>query len=319
VIHVRSVEFHGYADCIQMENGHAQVILGPACGGRVLRYAWESEDAIALDPEQAGWMWRPGIAEIDPWGGRFDVGPEKTIAPHPTLWLGAWSPEPGEDGAVRLRSAPDPSTGLELVREFRLDPRSSHLRCLQTVTNVSSEVRSFCHWGRTMTPGGGIVVIPATPGSRLPHGYVQYDSDRPTLLDFAPRDPSVRARDGFLEIFGPLQHPKLCFDTAAGWMAYLEPSGLLFVKRYPVFPDRAYAELGPFTLSIWLYQDRFCELEPIGPAERLAPGASVSFAEDWWLLRHPFPARRDALDLRAVAERAAREARESVPITSEIR
>lgn len=309
VIHVRTVEFHGYADCLQLENGRAQVVLGPACGGRVLRYAWEGQDAVALDPAQAGWRWRPGEAEIDPWGGRFDVGPEKTIPPHPALWLGAWSPEPGEAGAVRLRSAPDRSTGLQLVREFSLDPRSSHLRCRQTVTNVSSEVRTCCHWGRTMTPGGGIAVIPATPGSRFPHGYVQYDSARPTLLDFAPRDPSVRGREGFLEVFGPLQHPKLSFDAAAGWMAYLEPSGLLFVKRYPVFPERPYAEIGAFTLSIWLYQDRFCELEPIGPAERLAPGASASFAEDWWLLRHPFPARRDGLDLAAVAQRVAEEAR----------
>ncbi len=306
---MRRLEYHGYRDCPCLENGRAEVILGPACGGRVLRYAWEGEDAIALDPDQAGWTWRPGESEIDPWGGRFDVGPERTIAPHPTLWLGPWSPEPGAEGMVRLRSAPDPSTGLQVVRDFRLDARTSHLQCVQTVTNVSREVRWCCHWGRTMTPGGGIVVVPATPGSRLPHGYVQYHSARRDLLDFAPRDPSVRARDGFLEIVGPLQHPKLCFDSAAGWMAYLEPCGLLFVKRYPVFPERASAELGPFTLSIWLYQDRFCELEPIGPAERLAPGASASFTEDWWLLRHPFPARRDALDLREVAEQVEREAR----------
>jgi hypothetical protein len=304
-----TVEFHGYRDCLRLDNGRAQAILGPGCGGRVLRYAWEGEDSLALLPEQAGFTWRPGGPEIDPWGGRFDVGPERTIARHPTLWLGPWSAEPSGDGAALLRSAPDPATGLRVLRELRLDPASSHLSCRQTVTNVSGEVRSFCHWGRTMTPGGGIVVVPATPGSRLPHGYVQCDSERPLLLDYGPRDPSVRARDGFLEIVGPLRHPKLCFDTAAGWMAYLEPSGLLFVKRYPVFPERASAELGPFTLSIWLHQDRFCELEPIGPAERLAPGASASFTEDWWLLRHPFPARRDALDLRAVAERVEREAR----------
>jgi hypothetical protein len=308
MIRIDSVEHHGYRDCLRLDNGRAQVIAGPACGGRVLRYACDGEEALALLPEQAGWTWRPGEAEIDPWGGRFDVGPEKTIAKHPTLWLGPWSAEPAA-GAVLLRSASDPATGLQLVRELRLDPVSTHLSCRQTVTNVSSEARSYCHWGRTMTPGGGIVVVPTTSGSRLPHGYVQYDSARPGWLDFAPRDPSVRAREGFLEVVGPLQHPKLCFDTAAGWMAYLEPSGLLFVKRYPVYPERAYAELGPFTLSIWLYQDRYCELEPIGPAERLAPGASASFTEDWWLLRHPFPARRDALDLRAVAEQVEREAR----------
>jgi len=305
---VRTIEWHGYGDCIELENEHASVVLGPACGGRVLRYAWRGEDAIALDPVQAGYVWRPGAKEIDPWGGRFDLGPEKTIAPHPVLWLGPWSPEVGPDLLVKLRSAPDPATGLQIVRTFSLDPRSSHLRCEQTVTNVSVEPRSLCHWGRTMTPGGGIVVVPATPGSRFPRGYVQYHSTRTELLDFAPKDPNVRARDGFFEVVGPLEHPKLGFDSTAGWMAYLEPPGLLFVKRWPVFPDRAYAELAAITLSIWLYQDRFCELEPIGPAERLGPGASASFAEDWWLLPHPFPPRRDRLDLLVLAQRVAREA-----------
>ena len=305
---VREVEFHGYRDCVRIENDHARVVLGPACGGRVLGYSWKGEEAIDLDPAQAGWTWRPGGPEIDPWGGRFDVGPEKTIVRHPTLWLGPWTAEEGDAGSVRLRSAADPASGLRILREFRLDPAGSHLRCTQVVTNASGAPRSFCHWGRTLARGGGIVVIPATEGSRYPHGWVQYRTGT-ALVDFAPEEPGVRSRDGFLEIFGPLRHAKLCFDTAAGWFAYLLPSGRLFVKRYPVFPDRVYNDLSGCTLSIWFFEDRVCELEPIGPAERLAPGASASFTEEWWLLEHPFPARRDALDLRAVAERVEREAR----------
>lgn len=306
---VRDIDFHGYPGCIALDNGLARVVLGPHCGGRVLAYSLGEVQAIALAPAQAGWIWRPGGPEIDPWGGRFDLGPEKTIARHPTLWLGRWSAEATADGAVRMTSLADPATGLRLTRELRLDPGSSHLRCTQTVTNVSAAPRTFCHWGRTLAPGGGIAVLPATPGSRLPHGYVQYDSAREGLLDFAPRDPHVRLRDGFFEVFGPPRHPKLCFDSSAGWLAWLLPAGALFVKRWPVFPDRASAELGPFTLSLWLWEDRVCELEPIGPAERLAPGASAAFTEDWWLLPHPFPARRDALDLAAVAAQVDARAR----------
>jgi hypothetical protein len=306
---IREIDFHGYTRCLELDSGEVKVIVGPHCGGRVLGYARGGAQAIALDPAQAGWTWRPGGSEIDPWGGRFDVGPEKTIARHPTLWLGPWSAEAVGGDAVRLSSAVDPATGLRVVRELRLASGSSHLSCAQTVTNAGGEPRSYCHWGRTLTPGGGVVVLPATPGSRFPRGYVQYDSAREGLVDFQPRDPHVRVRDGHFEVFGPLQHAKLCFDGTGGWLAYLLPSNLLFVKRWPVFPDRAYNELSAFTLSIWLWEDRVCELEPIGPAERLAPGASASFTEDWWLLEHPFPARRDGLDLAAVAARVAREAR----------
>jgi hypothetical protein len=43
------------------------------------------------------------------------------------------------------------------------------------------------------------------------------------------------------------------------------------------------------------------ELEPIGPRERLNPGESASFTEDWWLLSHPFPKDGERIDLKALA------------------
>jgi len=305
------IDFHGYTGCLALENDLVRVVLGPQCGGRVLAYERRGVNALALDPAQAGWTPRAGAPEIDPWGGRFDVGPEKVLPAHPALWLGAWSTETDGDTA-RLSSAPDPATGLQLTRTFRLDPASSHLRCVQAMTNVSGEARRCFHWGRSLSPGGGIAVVPVTQPSRFPHGYVQYRSEG-SLLDFAPRDPGVRAQDGALVLTPPLQHPKLGFDTEAGWLAYLFHPGLLFAKRWQACPGRDHGELGAFTLSIWMYGERLCELEPIGPTEHLAPGASASFTEDWWLLEHPFPGSREALreafDVRAVAEQVEREAR----------
>ena len=49
------------------------------------------------------------------------------------------------------------------------------------------------------------------------------------------------------------------------------------------------------------------ELEPIGPRERLKPGESASFTEDWWLLSHPFPKQGQRLDLKALAEQVSRQ------------
>jgi hypothetical protein len=301
-----TVEFHGYAGCLALENDAVRVVLGPQCGGRVLAYERRGVNALALDPAQAGWLPRPGAPEIDPWGGRFDIGPEKILPPHPTLWLGAWSAEVDGDTA-RLVSAPDPATGIQLTRTFRLDPRGSHLRCTQTMKNASGEARRCFHWGRSLSPGGGVAVVPLTPQSRFPRGYVQYE-DGPRM-NFAPEDPGIRARDGFLVMAPPLRHPKLGFDTEAGWLAYLMRPGLLFAKRWHAHPGRDHGDIGAFTLSIWMYRDLLCELEPIGPTERLAPGASASFTEDWWLLEHPFPASPDALDLRALAARVESDAR----------
>ena len=58
-------------------------------------------------------------------------------------------------------------------------------------------------------------------------------------------------------------------DSQTGWFAYLMPHDVLFVKRYPVYPDRLYGEVAGLTISIWYDAMIRCELEPIGPLEHL--------------------------------------------------
>jgi hypothetical protein len=81
-----------------------------------------------------------------------------------------------------------------------------------------------------------------------------------------------------------------------------ETGDLLFVKRFAVYPDRVYNEAAGLTISIWYPEDRRVELEPIGPRERLKPGESASFTEDWHLLAFPFPADRKQVDLQQLRQ-----------------
>ena len=67
-------------------------------------------------------------------------------------------------------------------------------------------------------------------------------------------------------------------------------------------PDRVYGEMASLTLSIWYDRDVTCELEPIGPMETLAPGASARFTEDWYLLPYPYPTNGEQVDLDRVTE-----------------
>jgi len=196
--------------------------------------------------------------------------------------------------------------GVRLVREFTLDARSSHLTCTQTMENVSDRITRWCYWCRTFGRGHGICVVPLTPElSRYPNQYVMYGLG--SAIGYAPEDPAIRRQGDFLVVYDTPAQPKLGLDTYAGWFAYLMPNDLLFVKRYPADPERVYHEVAGLTLSLWYYQDVTCELEPIGPRETLAPGASCAFTEEWWLLPYPFPKPREALDVADVA-RAARDA-----------
>ena len=293
------IDVFGYSGCIVMENAAGtRVVLSPLAGGRVLEYSLNGRNAIYLNPAQQGWRHQPGIPSVDPCGGRCDIGPERTMAPHPDLWLGDWTGEVLGDGKARLTSSRDRVTGVRLVRDFTLDGQSSRLVFEQRVINESDQPFACCHWSRTLAVGGGIVLIPLTPESRFPRSYIMYGPG--PVMNYQPVDPNIRVREGFLEILGTPVNPKLGMDSTAGWFCYLTPNDLLFTKRYPVYPERVYSEMAGLTISIWYFRNEMCELEPIGPRARLAPGASASFTEEWTLDAVRFPAPGETADLKAM-------------------
>ena len=232
-------------------------------------------------------------------GGRFDIGPEQVTPRRPKLWQGTWVPEILGPRAALLTSQFDESTGVVLLREFRLDAESSKLACTQTIQNASGEFKEYCHWSRTFATGGGIAIVPLTPPSRFPNSYTMRRGRDEILI--RPVDENIRVRDGFLEVLAPPAHPKLGIETYAGWFVYLAPSDLAFIKRYPTFRQRAHAEVDGHNLSIWYPADQpVIELEPLGPRETLKPGASASFTETWELKPYSFPGEGQTVDLAKV-------------------
>ncbi len=300
------VSFSGYDDCIRLENGDTRVTLCPAAGGRVLEYSRQGKNCLYLSPGDKGWTYESGKKGGSMSAGRFDIGPEQTIPKHPQLWMGRWTGKITGPRAARLVSVKDKPTGVQLIREFALDKNSTRLECKQTIRNISEAAVEYCHWSRTFAPGGGVCVIPLTKPSRFPAGYVMYGPG--PAINFRPEDKNIRTRDGFLEITGVPQFPKLGMDTTAGWFAYLMKNDIMFVKRFPTYPDRVYNEVAGLTMSIWYPSGPMCELEPIGPREKLAPGESASFTETWYLLPHAFPKEGQQADLKKIAAQVAKDA-----------
>lgn len=294
--------FFGYDRAVLISRGRARAVLCPQVGGRVLEFSVAGRDAMFL--EDAERVWKPGNPPPAS-AGRFDYGPELTTIAHPTLWSGEWSAEITGPYAATLTSPEDKDAGIQLVREFELaaggtdaEP-SIHLLCKQTIRNVGQELREVCHWGRSFSPGGGICLIPlGDRPSRFPSKYAMYEDS--AVINVRNTDDQIRERDGFLEILAPPRKPKLGFDTFAGWFGYLMPNNTLFVKRFATFPDRIYNEAAGLTMSVWYPPSTRIELEPIGPRERLQPGESAAFTEDWSLLPFPYPKSGEQVDLAAL-------------------
>ena len=278
---VRVVSFHGFDDCIELKNKTARVVLCPAVGGRVLEFSIQGKNALWLNPEEAG---NTNGASA----GRFDIGPERILPRRNALFRGPYKGEITGARSARLTSSKDLSSGFQIVREFSLAAERPHLICKQTVINISKETRQVCYWCRTFALGQGICVVPVSGFSRMPKKHVMYDDH--LVINFAAENDSITKRDGFIIVDGPPEKPKLGFDSMSGWMAYLTRNDLMFVKKWPTYPDRVYGEMASLTLSIWYPAERpMCELEPIGPREILKPGERASFTEGWFLASNKFP------------------------------
>ncbi|NQT86950.1 hypothetical protein HQ560_09310 [bacterium] len=302
------IDFHGYTDCVALENANCRVVLGHHAGGRVLEYAWKGANVLPLNPKMAGKLWDPKTdAYWEPDGGRCDIGPENAIPRHQLLWRGPWTAEITGPRAARMTSAKDAATGVQLVRDFQLDAATSHVRFTQTIRNVSEATKHWCHWSRTFALGSGIVVIPVGAVERFPLHYIRYGPG--PVMDFRPEDANVTVRDGCLLITGTPVQPKLGMDSHVGWLAYVMKNDLMFVKRFPTYPARAYSEMAALTISIWYYKDEVCELEPIGPRNDIPPGGSAAYTEAWWILPRAYPTPPQSLDVPAVKAQVAAQAR----------
>lgn len=287
---------HGYASAVRITRGEVRVVLCPEAGARVLEYSVAGQDALWFDDKER----TPEPGKPRPMSaGRFDIGPELTIAAHPELWSGKWTAEITSDSSAQLTSPRDEALGVQLRRVFQLNDDSS-LSCKQLITNISADTREFCHWGRSFSPGGGICLVPLFGQSRFPSKYAMYEDS--AIINVRNTDEKIRERDGFLEILAPPRKPKLGFDSYAGWLAYVMPGDVLFVKRFPTYFNRVYSEAAGLTLSVWYPPGQRIELEPIGPRERLQPQQTASFTERWFLLSHPFPKEGEQIDLKKLRE-----------------
>ena len=209
---------------IVLDNGDARVVISPAKGGRVMEYSWKGKNA--LEPVEEG-------------SGRFDIGPEKVIPKRRELWEDPWKGEITGGLSARVTSVEHEATGVQLVRDYALDSSGSRFIATQTIVNISDKRVHWNHWSRTFAKGGGICLVPLSEYSAYPNQYIIYQSDG-RMIDYRPEDPNIEIIDGFFILKGPPRFPKLGLDSREGWMTYLSPNDLAFIKKFPMYPNRRY-------------------------------------------------------------------------------
>jgi hypothetical protein len=280
-------------DYIKISNGEIQVVVDIEVGGRVVEYS-KNGNNVLFDKTSGDYKYS------GPDGGRCDFGPERIAPPRPETWLGEWEVTEKKPNYIKIKSQVANAAGVQLIREFTLEPNSSHLLFKQTIINVSNSPKRYCHWSRTFGEPNGICLAPLNPESRYPKGYIVYTKD--DKLDFMPEGgENEKVRNGILVVSGPPENAKIVTDASDGWLAYITRDNQLFVKKFEIFPDKFYGEMTGATVSLWYNEEGICEIEPIGPWEWINPGKSISFTENWYLTDFEYPENKE-VDLKEIKE-----------------
>jgi hypothetical protein len=275
---VKVEPFLGADPALQFIAADAKIVAVaiPQVAGRIVHYSLDGEN-ILYNPSKNG--------QPQPAGGYgLDVGPERTIPPHPALWTGKHTWALLGDIAV-VTSEREPAVGLRLGKNIMIDGATGALDILQRMTNYSDREQAWCFWDRTLCKSGGFGILPLNPRSRFPAKWLLGTRRGPLWWEYDGKNPShplIKVLDGMLitKAEGPEQ--KVGADSDAGWIAYVR-GRLLFVKYFQVVPDGTYIDNG---MSVAHYfNDTIAELEPLSPEIRLKPEGESLFAEHWTLTR----------------------------------
>jgi hypothetical protein len=259
-----------------LENDHIRLEYLTSCGPRIIRFSAKGGANM--------------LAELPDFFLETTLGPFYFRGGHrlwrsPELMPDSYSPD--NDGLVLdklddgIRLTQPPGTEIGKSVEIRLSPDRAALTLTHSVCNTGSRSVKLSPWAITMFRLGGTVILPQPVGNADPQGLLNN-----RILSIWPytriNDPRLVLRDDHILIRANSGLPpiKIGYYNTHGWMAYwLE--GFLFRKTFDIHPDGMYPDGGSNAESFC--NDRFVELESLGPLKLLEPGSCTSLTETWEL------------------------------------
>jgi len=184
------------------------------------------------------------------------------------------------EAGIRIEQPAEPWTHIAKSIEIRLDPGQARVFIRHELSNEGAWAVEVAPWALTMFRLGGVAIFPQPAGDVDSAGLLP--NRQITFWPYASvGDPRLKLRDDFALVRADPKLPPLKFGyfNRHGWMGY-RLDGILFVKRFDQSTDsKAYPDGGCNVESYC--NDKFIELETLGPLKKLEPGASVFHSEIW--------------------------------------
>ena len=238
-----------------------------------------------------------------------DLGVESTPTPYGDFYFHGghrfWhSPEamprtyiPDTDGAttseipggVRIDQPAEPWTFLAKSLEIRLNPDRPQVMLRHEMRNEGAWPVELAPWALTMLRLGGVGIFPQPQGNTDAAGLLA--NRQISIWPYTHiADPRLILRDDCILIDAKPALPaiKIGYFNPHGWQGYWI-EGTLFVKRFEAIASASYPDGGCNTETYC--NNKFIELESLGPLGQLAPGTTLVHNETWELydsLEQPF-------------------------------
>jgi hypothetical protein len=181
---------------------------------------------------------------------------------------------------VRIEMPTEVWTHIAKSMEIELNPDQPQVILRHELRNEGAWAVEFAPWVLTMFRLGGVAIFPQPVGNVDEAGLLS--NRHMALWPYARvNDPRVMLGDEFVLVHATPQLPpfKFGYFNRHGWMAYWL-DGVFFVKRFEVGTETKPYPDGGCNAESYL-DNRFIELETLGPLTKLEPGESVFHSEVW--------------------------------------
>ncbi len=279
-VQIEKISYAGWPNCYRVSNGEVELVLTSDVGPRIIRYGFVGGQNLFVELEED--LGRTGGSNWRLYGGsRLWVAPEDRVYSY-----GADNDPVGIeiDGNSLSAQAPVENTGVQKRIEVELADGGSAVQVRYVLTNRTMWPLRIATWVLSMMARGGVAVTTLPP--RGTHPEVLAPTNPLVLFAFTnmsdPRwiwlekyvvlrqDPSNSDPEK-IGLFNPA--------TRGGYLL----NGELFVKKFSAAADEEYPDMGS-SFEVFT-NERFLELETLGPLRTLEPGASLEHVEHWSLHR----------------------------------
>ncbi len=279
-VSIEKIEYMGWPTCYRVTNGEVELIVTANVGPRIIRYGYVGGQNLFVELEED--MGKTGGENWRLYGGsRLWVAPEDAVYSY-----GADN-DPVDVrilGSKLIAQAPVENTGIQKRIEVELAEQGTSVNVLYSLKNTTIWPLKIATWVLTMMAPGGVAITTQPPRGTHPEVLAPTNA----LIVFAFTNMSD-PRWSWLEKYIVLRHdPKNSDPEKIGLFnpktrgAYLL-GGELFVKKFEASPDEEYPDMGSSFETFT--NERFLELETLGPMRTLQPGDSMDHLEVWTLHR----------------------------------